>query len=118
MPGRPAMSERSPGTLIGFAGYCQAPLPIAAASGTLALAPGVLYTFMAESVASMAPLSGTDTQRRNEMTLCPVALAVGCKKCPAFGFCFLKGVIGDYKPEETKPKAQAGQGKPGAKKAK
>jgi hypothetical protein len=57
-------------------------------------------------------------ERRNVMTLCPVALAVGCKKCPAFGFCFLKGVIGDYKPEETKPKAQAGQGKPGAKKAK
>lgn len=40
------------------------------------------------------------------MTLCPVALAVGCKKCPAFSACPLKGVIGDYKkPDE--PKAQA-----------
>jgi hypothetical protein len=36
------------------------------------------------------------------MTLCPIALAVGCKKCPAFSVCPLKSVIGDYKrPEET-----------------
>lgn len=42
------------------------------------------------------------------MTLCPVALAVGCKKCPAFSACPLKGVIGDYrKPEESQPAAQA-----------
>ena len=34
------------------------------------------------------------------MTLCPIALAVGCKKCPAFKVCPLKGVIGDYKKEE------------------
>jgi hypothetical protein len=31
------------------------------------------------------------------MTLCPVALAVGCKKCAIFSMCPLKGVIGDYK---------------------
>ena len=30
------------------------------------------------------------------MTLCPIALAVGCKKCPAFTVCPLKSVIGDY----------------------
>jgi hypothetical protein len=46
------------------------------------------------------------------MTLCPVALAVGCKKCPAFTVCPLKSVIGDYKkPEETPQppgKAQTG----------
>ena len=42
------------------------------------------------------------------MTLCPIALAVGCKKCPAFGVCPLKGVIGDYKkPDETQAKQQA-----------
>ena len=42
------------------------------------------------------------------MTLCPVALAVGCKKCPAFTVCPLKGVIGDYrKEEETQPRQQA-----------
>jgi len=42
------------------------------------------------------------------MTLCPVALAVGCKKCPAFSACPLKGVIGDFKESEqagTKPQA-------------
>lgn len=33
------------------------------------------------------------------MTICPVALAVGCKKCPIFKVCPVKGVIGDYKPE-------------------
>lgn len=31
------------------------------------------------------------------MTLCPVALAVGCKKCPALAVCPLKGIIGDFK---------------------
>ena len=33
------------------------------------------------------------------MTLCPIALAAGCKKCPAFKVCPLKGVLGDYKEE-------------------
>jgi hypothetical protein len=44
--------------------------------------------------------------RRTEMTLCPIALVVGCKKCPIFAVCPVKGVIGDYKKEEaieTKP---------------
>jgi hypothetical protein len=42
------------------------------------------------------------------MTLCPIALVVGCKKCPAFSACPLKGVIGDYrKKEETQIKQQA-----------
>lgn len=42
------------------------------------------------------------------MTLCPIAIAVGCKKCPAFPVCPLKGVIGDYKaPEGAEPKQQA-----------
>jgi hypothetical protein len=31
------------------------------------------------------------------MTICPVALAVGCKKCPLFNICPAKGIIGDYK---------------------
>ena len=31
------------------------------------------------------------------MTLCPIALAAGCKKCPAFAICPLKSVLGDYK---------------------
>jgi hypothetical protein len=29
------------------------------------------------------------------MTICPIALAVGCKKCPAFKFCPLTTVLGD-----------------------
>ena len=29
------------------------------------------------------------------MTLCPVALAVGCKKCPIFAVCPAKSIIGD-----------------------
>lgn len=46
------------------------------------------------------------------MTLCPIALAVGCKKCPAFSVCPLKSVIGDYKkPEETRRTPQAGKPK-------
>lgn len=42
------------------------------------------------------------------MTLCPIALAVGCRKCPAFSVCPLKAIIGDFKPTEqadTKPQA-------------
>jgi hypothetical protein len=35
------------------------------------------------------------------MTLCPIAIAVGCKKCPAFSVCPLKGVIGDDKADDT-----------------
>ena len=31
------------------------------------------------------------------MVVCPVALAVGCVKCPIFKVCPVKGVIGDYK---------------------
>jgi hypothetical protein len=37
------------------------------------------------------------------MTLCPVALAVGCRKCPIFAVCPLKGVIGDQKPDSQAP---------------
>jgi hypothetical protein len=38
------------------------------------------------------------------MTLCPIALATGCKKCPAFSICPLKSVIGDM-PKENDQKA-------------
>jgi len=38
------------------------------------------------------------------MTLCPIAIAVGCKKCPAFRVCPLKGVLGDQ--------AEGGDAKP------
>lgn len=50
------------------------------------------------------------------MTLCPIAIAVGCKKCPAFSVCPLKGMIGDFKKEDAAPEAKgksqaAGKGK-------
>ena len=46
------------------------------------------------------------------MTLCPVALAVGCKKCALFPVCPLKGVIGDFKePEQGQTKQQANETK-------
>jgi hypothetical protein len=41
--------------------------------------------------------------RRLIMTLCPVALAVGCIKCPVFKMCPGKGVIGDYKDKVPPP---------------
>ncbi len=41
------------------------------------------------------------------MTLCPIALAVGCKKCAAVSVCPLKGVLGDYKQEDAQTKPQA-----------
>lgn len=46
------------------------------------------------------------------MTLCPIAMVVGCKKCPAFSVCPLKSVIGDYrKQEDTQTKQQADNAK-------
>ena len=38
------------------------------------------------------------------MTLCPLAMAVGCKTCPVFAICPVKGVIGDYKKPDEAPK--------------
>ena len=34
------------------------------------------------------------------MTVCPVAIVAGCKKCPAFSLCPLKTVLGDAPKEE------------------
>ena len=39
------------------------------------------------------------------MTLCPVAIAVGCKKCPVFSVCPVKGVIGDAPAEKPESKS-------------
>ena len=35
------------------------------------------------------------------MVVCPVALAVGCRKCPVFRICPAKSIIGDYEPDES-----------------
>ncbi len=48
------------------------------------------------------------------MTLCPIAIVAGCKKCPAFKICPLKTVIGDMPsgeqaaPPPAKPAAKGG----------
>ena len=49
------------------------------------------------------------SQGRNDMTLCPGAMAIGCRKCPIVGFCPLKSVIGDYKKEDEAKAAQAAE---------
>ena len=36
------------------------------------------------------------------MTVCPIAIASGCKQCFAFSYCPLKSILGDYKPEEMR----------------
>ena len=50
------------------------------------------------------------------MVICPVAIAVGCKKCPVFGICPVKSIIGDYKPDEKDTKRTASPKKGAAKK--
>jgi len=37
------------------------------------------------------------------MTLCPIAIVAGCRKCPAFSLCPLKTVIGDAPKHEEAP---------------
>jgi len=36
------------------------------------------------------------------VTLCPIAIAVGCPRCPAFSVCPLKAVIGDQPRADAK----------------
>ena len=51
------------------------------------------------------------------MTVCPIAIAVGCRKCPIVAVCPVKGIIGDYKKEdEAPPKDASEKAKGGAKK--
>lgn len=41
------------------------------------------------------------------MTICPIALAVGCRKCPAFSICPATRVLGDQKAADAPaPKAE------------
>jgi hypothetical protein len=55
--------------------------------------------------------------REGNMTVCPIAIAVGCRKCPAFSVCPLKRVLGDQdKADAPSPKAASSPG--GAKRAK
>lgn len=45
------------------------------------------------------------------MTLCPIAIVAGCRKCPAFSVCPLKTTLGDQKKDEpAAPKGKSGTG--------
>ena len=48
------------------------------------------------------------------MTVCPIAIAVGCRKCPAFSVCPLKTVLGD---QPAKPGKDADPPAPSPKRA-
>lgn len=50
------------------------------------------------------------------MVVCPVAIAVGCKKCPIFNVCPVKSVIGDQQAavgtdEQSKSKSASAKSK-------
>lgn len=47
------------------------------------------------------------------MTLCPVALTAGCRKCPIFSVCPLKSVIGDQPGKDQQPPGGGSGGKGG-----
>ena len=47
------------------------------------------------------------------MTICPVAIAVGCAKCPIFKVCPVKSVIGDYVPPAEKAAGKTAAAKKG-----
>jgi hypothetical protein len=46
------------------------------------------------------------------MTVCPVAIAVGCQKCAIFKICPAKSIIGDYKKETDSTSAEPDKSKP------
>ena len=53
------------------------------------------------------------------MTLCPIALLVGCRKCPALSICPMKSAVGDYrKPTEPEAKPETDKSPDSAKPAK
>ncbi|MBK7049567.1 MAG: hypothetical protein KBE07_01535 [Rhodoferax sp.] len=41
--------------------------------------------------------------RKNTMTICPIAVVAGCQKCPAFKICPLKSVLGDAPKADDAP---------------
>jgi hypothetical protein len=48
------------------------------------------------------------------MVICPVAIAVGCKKCPIFNVCPVKSIIGDQKApadDDKKPASKSASSK-------
>ncbi len=45
------------------------------------------------------------------MTVCPVAIAVGCRRCPAFSFCPATRLLGDQ-PDADAPADAVAKKKP------
>jgi hypothetical protein len=43
------------------------------------------------------------------MTVCPIAIVAGCRKCPAFTVCPLKSVLGDQGKGDSEGKAKTAQ---------
>ena len=44
------------------------------------------------------------------MTICPIAVVAGCKKCPVFSVCPLKSVLGDQAKADAPPAPEAKKG--------
>jgi len=56
-----------------------------------------------------AATEAPESYRGINMTVCPVAIMAGCKKCPAVSICPLKSVLGDYVEEDSgEQKPQSG----------
>jgi hypothetical protein len=51
------------------------------------------------------------------MTVCPIAIAVGCAKCPAFKICPMTRILGDQKDAKAEAPAGAKDETKGRKKA-
>ncbi|HEX5755278.1 MAG TPA: hypothetical protein VFY12_02880 [Arenimonas sp.] len=52
------------------------------------------------------------------MTVCPIAVAVGCRRCPVFSVCPLKSLLGDQPPAGSPPDAAPPKAKQAAKRRK
>lgn len=52
------------------------------------------------------------------VTLCPVAVVAGCRKCPIFNICPLKSVIGDQPGAEARSEAEKPASKARSRKSK
>jgi hypothetical protein len=59
--------------------------------------------------------AGGAERRKAYMTLCPIAIAVGCKKCPAFSVCPLKTILRDQKKIDTPNAKQTDTAEPSPK---
>ena len=57
----------------------------------------VVASFFKRSNQSMNPSVPFAPKEKKPLVLCPVALAIGCEKCPLFKPCPLKTILGDQK---------------------